>query len=432
MRISVMGLGYVGAVTCACLARDGHSVIGVDTNADKVAQIAQGKSPIIEPGLAVLLADGVATGRLSATTDAEAAIHGSEMTLVSVGTPSRADGSHDLSFVYRVFEQLGSALATSEGGHVVVLRSTVPPGTTARCRQILTDLAGTDRVHLAFNPEFLREGSAISDYDRPPYTVIGTDSKLAEQMLRSAYSGVAGDVIVVDTQVAEMVKVVANTWHATKITFANEMGRISRALGIDGRSVMRLIAADTKLNVSSVYMRPGFAYGGSCLPKDVASLQYQARAVGVPSPLLESLTRSNEAAVSHAAALILESKPTKVALLGLAFKGETDDLRESPSVALAKILIGEGCELSIFDRCVRESALIGGNLAYINANLPHFARLMVDEPDAAVRDADVVVVSYRSEEHMAAAERSGSGRIVDLAGVWDSPPKSRDYVGAGW
>ncbi len=272
MKISIFGLGYVGAVTAACLARDGHQVIGVDLNPDKVALIARGESPIIEPGLEDLLQQGVSSGRIQATTDGEAAIMESEISLISVGTPAMERGEPDLCYVLNVCKDIASAIKKKNSPHVVMLRSTVPPGTLKHCQNLMAEITEPGLIHTAFNPEFLREGSAIRDYDCPPYTIIGTESSVAEQAVRDLYLQVQAKILVVKPEVAELVKYVANTWHATKVSFANEIGRLAKAFEVDGREVMNIIVQDEKLNVSPVYMRPGFAYGGSCLPKDLEAL----------------------------------------------------------------------------------------------------------------------------------------------------------------
>ena len=293
MKISIFGLGYVGAVTAACLARDGHEVIGVDVNPDKVALIVQGKSPIVEPGLEEVLAQGVATGQIRATTDAQAAVLASEVSLISVGTPPTSRGEPNLEYVWHVCEQIGNAIKDKATDHVVVLRSTVPPGTLAKCQNQLDKFTGKSTAHLAFNPEFLREGCALQDYDHPPYTIIGTESALAEAAVRQMYASVEAPIVVVKPAVAEMVKCVANSWHAAKVSFANEIGRVAKGFDVDGREVMNLIVQDTKLNISPVYLRPGFAYGGSCLPKDLKALLYYAKAKNIPVPLLDSLPTTN-------------------------------------------------------------------------------------------------------------------------------------------
>ena len=433
MRISIFGLGYVGTVTMACLARDGHQVIGVDVNAEKVATLASGQSPIAEPGLSDLLARAAQQGSIRATTQVREAVAASDVSLISVGTPSRANGEPDLSFVERVCREIGQAVHAKGTSHTVVVRSTVPPGTTTRCAAILRDLSGPVAVPVAFNPEFLREGSAILDYDSPPYTVIGTQDSVAEANLRKLYAGVDAPVLVVEPAVAELVKYVANAWHATKIVFANEIGRIAKHHGLDGREVMDIITQDAKLNVSPAYMRPGFAYGGSCLPKDVRALLFQAKHRDVPVPLLAALPVSNAQQIDAAVAAVLSRRPRRVAVLGLAFKTDTDDLRESPTVALVKRLIGEGCEVAIYAPGVDKSRIVGANLSYIREHLPHFEALMVDRPDDLLDWGDVIVVtSADGGSGKALADRVNDKTIIDLGGLFPPAADLPDYHGIAW
>lgn len=433
MKISIFGLGYVGAVTAACLARDGHEVIGVDVSPEKVALIGAGESPIVEPELGQLLAEGAATGRILATTDAEKAVVASDVSLISVGTPPTERGETDLSYVFNVCKEIAVAVRRKATPHVIVLRSTVPPGTLERCHNLLSDVAGAEFVHLAFNPEFLREGSAIRDYDLPPYTIIGTEDPVAEAAVRQMYAKVEAPVIVAKPAVAEMVKFVANTWHAAKVTFANEIGRIAKAFGIDGREVMNIIVQDTKLNVSPTYMRPGFAYGGSCLPKDLSALLYCARVMDVPVPLLSTIPASNNFQVELAAQEVLRSGVRRIAVFGLAFKPGTDDLRESPAVLLVKRLLGEGCQVKIYDRAVQQARLVGTNLAYIQRNLPHFEALLVTEPQQALEGAEMAVVTYAASEFCQILLEAAKGtRILDLAGIFTEPIKELNYHGLAW
>ncbi len=433
MKISIFGLGYVGAVTAACFARDGHEVIGVDVSPEKVALVSEGKSPIVEPGLGELLAEGIATNRIRATTDAEEAVLASDASLISVGTPSTERGETDLNYVFGVCKEIGAAIRKKAASHAIVLRSTVPPGTLEQCHTLLKDIVGAESVHLAFNPEFLREGSAIRDYDAPPYTIIGTEDPVAEEVVRQMYAKVDAPIIVAKPAVAEMVKFVANTWHAAKISFANEIGRISKGFGIDGRDVMNIIVQDTKLNVSPVYMRPGFAYGGSCLPKDLRALLYCARTMDVPVPLLNTIPITNNLQIDLAAQEILRSGVRCIAVLGLAFKSGTDDLRESPAVLLVKRLIGEGCEVKIYDKAVQQAWLMGTNLAYIQRNIPHFETLIVAEPQQALEGAELIVVTYATPEfRQVLLEAPKRIKILDLAGVFTEPIKDLDYQGFAW
>jgi len=417
MKISIFGLGYVGTVTAACLARDGHQVIGVDVNPQKVALLSAGESPIVEPGLGQLLSEGVAAGRITATTDSEEAVAASDISLISVGTPSTENGEPDLSYVFDVCKEIGAAVYRKASPHMIVLRSTVPPGTLERCSTLLGELVSRGLIHLAFNPEFLREGSAIRDYYTPPYTVIGTEDSVAKEVVQQIYSTVEAPVLVVKPAVAEMVKYVANAWHAAKVTFANEIGRIANAFGVDGTEVMNIIVQDTKLNISSAYMRPGFAYGGSCLPKDLSALLYHARKMDVPVPLLTMVPVTNSLQVDLAAQQVLRLGARRVSIFGLAFKAGTDDLRESPAVLLVKRLIGEGCEVKIYDSAVYQACLMGTNLAYIQRNLPHFQSLLVAEPHQALEGAELVVVTHSNPEfRQALLNAPETTRVLDLVG----------------
>jgi len=433
LRISIFGLGYVGTVTMACLARDGHQVIGVDVNSEKVRSLAAGNSPIAEPGLGTLLARGAKSGGMGATTEVREAVAASDISLVCVGTPSRTNGEPDLSFVERVCEEIGQAVQAKGTPHTVVVRSTVPPGTTERCATILRERAGPSKIHVAFNPEFLREGSAILDFDDPPYTVIGTADAVAEAAVRELYAGVAAPVLVVEPAVAELLKYVANAWHAAKIVFANEVGRIAKRSGVDGREVMGIITRDAKLNVSPAYMRPGFAYGGSCLPKDVRGLLFQAQQHHVPVPLLAALPVSNAQQIDAAVAEVLARRPRRVAVLGLAFKSDTDDLRESPAVALVKRLIGEGCEVAIYAPDVDESRIMGTNLSYVREHLPHFEALMVDRIDGLLDWGDVIVVtSPDGAFRNILADRAQDRVIIDLGGLFPPAAGIPYYHGIAW
>ena len=433
MKISIFGLGYVGVVTAACLARDGHHVVGVDLNPDKVSLIARGESPIIEPGLNELLQHGVQSSRIEATADAEAAVINSDMSLISVGTPPMERGEPDLSYVISVCKDIALAIKKKGSSHVVMIRSTVPPGTLKRCQELMEEVCGQDSVHVAFNPEFLREGSAIRDYDCPPYTIIGTCSAIAEQAVRDLYAKVEGKVMVVEPEVAEMVKYVANTWHATKVSFANEIGRLAKAFNVDGREIMNIIVQDEKLNVSPVYMRPGFAYGGSCLPKDLGALLYFARAKDLFVPMLNALPATNNLQIDLAVRKILSHRVKRITIFGLAFKANTDDLRESPTVPLVKRLLGEGCEVKIYDPAVNQTQLMGTNLTYIQQHLPHFANLLVNDPKAALADSDLVVATHRTPEFQQLLQQlPETTKIFDLVGVFDHAPAVPQYEGLAW
>ncbi len=433
MKISIFGLGYVGVVTAACLARDGNQVIGVDLNPDKVALIAQGKSPIIEPSLDALLHQGVHSGKIQATINAQTAVKESEISLISVGTPAIDRGEPDLSYVINVCKDIALAVRHKNLPHVVMLRSTVPPGTLQHCQNLMTEIAGEGLIQSAFNPEFLREGSAIKDYDRPPYTIIGTESPVAEQAVRQLYAQVKARILVVKPEVAELVKYVANSWHAAKVSFANEIGRIAKAFNVDGREVMNIIVQDEKLNISPVYMRPGFAYGGSCLPKDLEALLYYSRRQDVFVPLLNSISATNDLQIDLAVQKILNYGVRRITILGLAFKANTDDLRKSPTVPLVKRLLGEGCQIKIYDPAVHETQLMGTNLTYIKQHLPHFANLLVADSQAAIEESELIVATHNTPEFRQIIRQADEPtQVFDLVGVFDRPPNRLQYQGLAW
>jgi GDP-mannose 6-dehydrogenase len=425
MKIGVFGLGYVGVVSAACLARDGHGVVGVDPNAVKVDFLRQGKSPIVEPGLEELIASAVAAGKLVAGSDHATAVAQCDILMVCVGTPGQANGSLDLTYVRRVVQQIGEQLADCASYKVVVIRSTLLPGSMQNV--VIPILESSSRRQagkdfgVCLNPEFLREGSAIYDYDHPPKTVIGASDERAAGVVQQLYTALTAPVVLTDLRTAEMVKYVDNSWHALKVTFANEMGRLCKAMGIDARLAMRVFCMDTKLNISSAYLRPGFAFGGSCLPKDVRALTYQGKLLDVETPVLGSILASNQLHIAHALAMIRATGRRRVGLLGLSFKEGTDDLRESPIVTLTEQLIGKGYELLIYDRNVRLASLMGANREYILNHIPHIGRLMVDRPELLLDHADVLVVAAAGEESKTLVKRVAAGTpVIDLVGVWNT------------
>jgi GDP-mannose 6-dehydrogenase len=425
MKIALFGLGYVGVVSAACLARDGHSVVGIDPNAVKVDFLRRGKSPIVEPGLEELIAAAVTAGRLVAGSDYPAAVAQCDVLMVCVGTPGQANGSLDLTYVRRVVQQIGEQLAARGGYKVVVIRSTLLPGSMQSVVVPLLEqcshLKAGEDFGVCINPEFLREGSAIYDYDHPPKTVIGASDERAAAIVRELYAALDAPLVLTDVRTAEMVKYVDNSWHALKVSFANEVGRLCKAMGVDGRLAMRLFCMDTKLNVSSAYLRPGFAFGGSCLPKDVRALTHQARLLDVATPVLGAILPSNQLHISHALAMIRATGKRRVGLLGLSFKEGTDDLRESPIVTLAEQLIGKGYELLVYDQNVRFAALMGANREYILTHIPHIGRLLVERAEQLLEHAEVLVVAAASEEFRSLLQGLPSGTsIIDLVGLWNT------------
>jgi GDP-mannose 6-dehydrogenase len=416
MRVSVFGLGYVGCVSAASFAGDGHEVVGVDVNADKVAAINAGRSPIVEPGLDELLARCAAEGRLRATTDTAEAIRDSEVSLLCVGTPSRRNGSLDLAYLERVSEQVGAALRAKSGYHVVVVRSTVLPGTTHEV--VIPALERTsgktygDGFGVSVNPEFLREGTALKDFRKPPLTLVGHNHAADASGTIALYQSIDAPLISTSIRVAEMMKYTSNTWHALKVTFANEIGNLCKKLDVDSHEVMDIFCRDEKLNLSPYYLKPGFAFGGSCLPKDVRALQYRAKEMDVELPMISQILPSNKAQIQLGLDQILETGKKKVGLLGFSFKAGTDDLRESPIVILAEALLGKGVSLCIYDKNVSLAKLVGANKDYIEKQIPHLSSLLCDTIDDVIDKSEVIVVGNQSPEFVDALERCRPDQII--------------------
>jgi GDP-mannose 6-dehydrogenase len=418
-RVSVFGLGYVGSVTGACLARAGHSVTGVDVNVEKVETLLAGRSPVVEPGLAELIAQEVGSGRLRATPDVEQAVEQSDVALVCVGTPSRPNGRIDVEALERVSREIGSALRRRAEPFTVVVRSTVLPGTVESV-VVPALLAGgglrfESSLRVAVNPEFMREGTALQDFARPPLTLVGCEERATAERLRELYRGVEAPFVPTRVRTAEMVKYVANAFHALKVCFANEVGDLAAALGVDGQEVMRLFALDRKLSISEAYLKPGFAFGGSCLPKDVRALLYAAHASDQFPPLLSAILPSNEAQVRQAIEAVLATRKRRIGVVGLSFKPGTDDLRESPIVTLVEALIGKGCDVKVLDHSVTVARLVGANRRYIDEQIPHIASLMCEDAEELLRHAEVLVIGKGGPEAEAVLASAGPDRtIVDL------------------
>lgn len=424
MRISVFGIGYVGVVSCGCLAELGHEIIGVDVSAEKIAMLSAGRSPIVEEAIDTLIAGAVQQGRLTATDDVAAAVLGTEVSFISVGTPSAADGSVALGYVKTVIAAIGEAIRDKPGSHAVVMRSTVPPGTAEDVIiPLLEQSAGRrlgDRLHYYSNPEFLREGSSVRDFRSPPFTLIGAPPGDDATVLREIYAAIEAPVHVAPIRVAESVKHISNVFHAVKLTFANEAGAILAAHGVDAREALRLLCEDRVLNISPAYLRPGFAFGGSCLPKDVRSFLALADQKGLASPMLKHLLPANQAIIDRTFEAIARHGRQTVALFGLAFKQGTDDLRESPFVLLAEKLLGKGYDLRIYDRFVQVARLMGSNRAYIDREIPHLERLMVISPEAALSGAKIAVIGHVAPEDRPALLQALSGHVlIDLTGLAD-------------
>ena len=438
MKIAVFGLGYVGAVSAACLAREGHDVLGVDVNPRKVEMIQAGHSPIIETGLDELLADVVRAGRLQATIDGRAAVRDSDVSVICVGTPSNGNGNLHFDYIENVCREIGAALADAAGYHVVVVRSTVLPGTV---RERLVPLleqhsgrrAGVD-FGVCMNPEFLREGTGIEDYYHPSYVVIGELDARSGEAVEQFYMGIDAPVIRTAIETAEMVKYVNNAFHALKVTFANEVGNICKAHGIDGRDVMDIFCRDERLNISTAYFKPGFAFGGSCLPKDLRALLYRAKERDLDLPLLRATMESNEAQVRRGIRLVEGTGRRRVGVLGLSFKAGTDDVRESPIVPLVETLIGRGYQVRVYDEKVEPDKLIGANKSFLERELPHIATLMRSSIHDVVSEAEVVVVANGSPAFRQVPALIREDQVlVDLVGATRVNGELQGgYEGIGW
>jgi GDP-mannose 6-dehydrogenase len=440
MKVAVIGLGYVGTVTAACLAANGHDVWGVDVDAAKVDEIRAGRSPVAEPGLDALVVQAVDGGTLNATTSCLDALDGTDVSLVCVGTPSTARGGTDLSYIRRAVDDIVAAIRVARRPasqhHSVVIRSTVPPGTVEEVviPALTGGLADTDiAVGAAMCPEFLREGSGIADFYASPFVVVGTTDHCVAQTVTQLLSFLDEPVRVVEVRVAEALKYACNAFHATKVSFANEVSLLFRLLGIDSREVMSLFCEDRVLNVSPAYLGPGFAFGGSCLPKDLRSLLHLARMNGADLPLLAGTLATNELVINQAVERVIGCDARTVALLGLSFKMNTDDLRESPNVELAERLIGKGFDVRIYDPIVNPARLIGANRRHVEAKLPHLGRLLADEPGEALRGADVAIVSSTDGAVLDALLKSPPRHLIDLSGRLGSEVESlHGYEGLSW
>jgi GDP-mannose 6-dehydrogenase len=437
MKISIFGLGYVGCVTGACLATLGSEIIGVDINQTKVDILNSGRSPIVEPGIGDMIAAAVRQGRLSATTDATRAVAESDVSIVCVGTPGKANGSLDLTYVKRVCLEIGAALESKKKFHVVALRSTLLPGTIEDLLVPILEVYSGKREGLDFavavNPEFLREGTAIYDFNNPPFTLVGASKEDAIGPMRRIYSKISAPFIAREIKEIESVKYACNCFHALKITFANEFGNILKELGVDSFRVMEVFCQDNKLNLSPYYLRPGFAFGGSCLPKDLRALVYKAKELDVDAPVLNSILTSNRLQVQRAIDMVLQTGRRSVGLLGLSFKPGTDDLRESPMVTLIEALIGKGLNVSIYDHEVELARIFGANKEYIERGIPHISRLMKSSMEEVVEESEVIVIAKAQEEFLGLCERPAPGKIIiDLVRLTSAARDEDSYQGICW
>jgi GDP-mannose 6-dehydrogenase len=436
MKISIFGIGYVGCVSAACLARAGHEVVGVDVNPTKVEIINSGASPIVEPGIGDVIADVVKAKKLSATTDTVQAVKSTDVSLVCVGTPSKPNGSLDLGHVRRVCEEIGAALATKNERHTIVIRSTMLPGSVESVAQPALEeasgkKAGTD-FGLCVNPEFLREGTSLKDFYAPPFTLIGASDEQAAKTVASLYAEIDAPVFTTAIKTAEMVKYVCNCFHALKVSFANEIGNICKALELDSHEVMNVFCADTKLNLSSYYLKPAFAFGGSCLPKDLRAVTYKAKELDVEVPLLTAISITNRLQIERALDMVLRTGKKRIGILGFSFKAGTDDLRESPMVTLIETLIGKGLDLVIYDRDVSLARLFGSNKDYIEQGIPHIAKLMRSSIDEVLSASDTIVIGNKSEEFRQIESRLRPDQtVIDLVRLFDRQ-SDNGYQGICW
>jgi len=437
MKICVLGLGYVGAVSAALLAKEGHEVIGVDPERTKVDLINEGRSPIIEKDLGEIISEQVKAGRLRASTVVEDAVRHTDIVFVCVGTPSQPNGGIDLRYVKRVCEQIGNTLATHPGAPIIVMRSTMLPGTM---RDVVIPLlekhsgkkAG-EEFGLCINPEFLREGTAVHDYFHPPKTVIGEVNKASGDLLASLYAKLPAPLIRTNIETAEMVKYADNCWHAVKVGFANEIGSLAKALDVDAHKVMEIFCQDQKLNLSPYYLKPGFAFGGSCLPKDLRALLYKAKTLDVQLPILASVLPSNQLTIERGVQAVIDKGNRKVGILGFSFKAGTDDLRESPMVELCERLIGKGYDLRVYDRNVSLASIHGANRDYILNKIPHISRLMVDSIDEILAHAQTIVIGNGAPEFADVPRRIGDGQtVIDFVRVSESRTIAGVYEGICW
>jgi GDP-mannose 6-dehydrogenase len=430
-------MGYVGCISAACFANEGHSVIGVDVDREKVDIVNSGQSPIVEPGLDEAIKSAVGNGNLHTTMDYQEAVANSDISLVCVGTPSEKNGSIKLDYIFRVAEQVGKAIREIDFYHVFVIRSTVLPGTHEKAVKIIADHSGKkpgEDFGVCSNPEFLREGSALKDFYNPPYTVIGELDNKSGDYLAEIYKSINAPLIRTDVRVAEMVKYANNAFHALKVAFGNEIGSICKEEGVDSHKLMEIFCMDDKLNLSSYYLKPGFAFGGSCLPKDVRAITYRAKEHDLDLPLLNSVMPSNHSHVERALDLVISQEKKRIGILGLSFKGDTDDLRESPMVEVVERLIGKGYDVRIFDRNVHLAKLFGANKDYITRKIPHISNLMVASIQDILNHAEVIIVGNHSKEFNETIQHlEGKYIVVDFVRTIKDMDEARTkYEGLCW
>ncbi|MCL2051118.1 MAG: nucleotide sugar dehydrogenase [Lachnospiraceae bacterium] len=435
MNLSIFGLGYVGCVGAACCAKLGHYVIGNDINANKVSLINEGRPTIIEAEIDGLIKEAYGKKLLEATTDCHYAVHNSEISFIAVGTPSSKEGHLDLSYIFAVAKQIGEALRDKDSFHIIAIRSTVLPGTNKKVGAMIASVSGKENgkdFAIVSNPEFLREGTAVSDYMNPPFTLVGTDNEYALSKFKELYKDISGEFVDAEIEVAEIMKYVNNTFHALKVVFGNEIGNICKGLNIDSHKVMEIFCKDTKLNLSPYYLKPGFAYGGSCLPKDSKALKTLAHDLYIDVPVINAINLSNEQQKQKAIEIIESKGKRKIGIFGLSFKSGTDDLRSSPSVDIVENLLGKGYELYIYDKNVRISQLTGTNADFIAAKLPHLHEIITDDIDAVAKASEVLVITNKEKEFADLPAKHPGKVIVDLVRQYALLDYDGDYEGISW
>ena len=435
MKISIFGLGYVGCVSLGCLAKNGHHVIGVDTNHAKVDQINSGRATIIEKDVDKIIAEQRMAGRISATTDNMLAVKGSDISIIAVGTPSTDKGHLNLQYIFKVAENIGEALKHKNTFHIIAIRSTIMPGTCDKFAEIVEYNSGKKRNEdfaLVDNPEFLREGTAVKDYYNPPLTLIGSDNVKAAEKVAELYRQLPAEIIITDLKIAEIMKYINNTYHALKISFSNEIGNICSELGIDSHEVMDIFCKDKQLNISPYYFKPGFAYGGSCLPKDLKGLQTLAHDLYIDVPVIDGISKTNDLQIQRAIKLIYKYWDKKLGFLGLSFKAGTDDLRNSPTVSIIETLLDKGCNIVIYDKNINLAKLTGTNKEYIDSRIPHLSNLMVSDPAELINECDIIVINTREPEFFNLVSDIENKIIIDFVRIDDSILSNRNYVGINW
>jgi GDP-mannose 6-dehydrogenase len=435
MNISIFGLGYVGCVSLGCLAKSGHHVIGVDISQSKVDQINSGKATIVEYGIDDLIYEQRQAGRVEATTNPENAVLETQISIIAVGTPSSDKGHLNLEYIFNVAEDIGAVLKKKDDFHIVVIRSTIMPGTCDMIAQTIEKISGKERnkdFALVSNPEFLREGTALNDFNNPPLTLIGSDNSEAAETIADLYRELPAEIIITDLKVAEIMKYINNTYHALKVSFGNEIGNICRELGIDSHKAMEIFCKDTQLNISPYYFKPGFAYGGSCLPKDLKGLKTLAHDLYVEVPVIDSINKTNEIQVQRAVDMLSKYRDKKLGFLGLSFKAGTDDLRNSPTVTVIETLIGKGYEVMIYDRNVNLAMLTGTNKEYIDSRIPHLASLIIDEAGSLINECDVIVINYKDPEFTELVMNLNDKTLVDFVRLDEALLNKPNYIGLNW